>query len=138
MRTYVDGHKDRLIDIMTATLVTVGMHDTVASVEAVLDKKGLTLVPVIDSERNDCFGVISLKDISHFHAAKKNSKAVEAWEICSYKPLMASTESSIEEVARLMVDHSIHHVVVMEKGQLKGIVSSLDIVAACLPPTAMK
>jgi CBS domain-containing protein len=138
MNTIIGSMEQKIFDIMTVAPVTVDMQDAVYKVEEVLNEHGLSSVPVIDPERRDCFGIISLKDIAHFNAAKKNSRAVRAWEICSYKPQMADPEASIEDVARLMVEHQIHHVVVVENGLLKGFVSSLDIIAACLPLRSRK
>jgi len=128
----VVGSEHTIHSIMSASLVTVDMQDTVRRVEEILNQHNLSSVPVIDPERHDCFGIISLKDIAHFNSAKRNPSAVLAWEMCTYKPLTASPQSSIEEVARLMLEHQIHHVVVVEHGVLKGLVSSLDVVAAYL------
>jgi len=128
--------KNNILEIMSGALVTVDMQDTVLRVEEILNEHNLSSAPVIDSEKCDCFGIISLKDIAHFHAAKKNPRAVRAWEMCSYKPLTAGPESSIDEVGRLMVDNHIHHVVIVDNGRLKGFVSSLDILAACLPQSS--
>ena len=138
MKTTVGGMERNIFDIMTAGPVTVDMQDSVYRVEEVLNEHDLSSVPVIDPERHDCFGIISLKDIAHFHATKKNSRAVRAWEMCSHKPLTADPETSIEKVARLMVEHGIHHVVVVDNGLLKGFVSSLDIIAVCLPSKSRK
>lgn len=118
--------------IICASLVAVDMQDTVQRVEEVLNQHNLSSVPVVDPARGDCFGIISLKDIAHFHAAKRNPNAVLAWEMCTYKPLTASPQTSVEDVARLMVEHRIHHVVVVNNGVLKGLVSSLDVIAAYL------
>ena len=122
----------KILSIMCGSLITVDMQDTVLRVEDVLNQHNLSSVPVIDPERRDCFGIISLKDIAQFRAAKRNPSAVLAWEMCTYKPLAASPQASIEDVARLMVEHRIHHVVVVEDGVLKGLVSSLDVIAASL------
>ncbi len=127
--TYV-GMEGKILDIMRASLATVDMQDTVLRVEQALNGHNLSSMPVIDSERHDCFGIISLKDVTHFHSLKRNPRTVRAWEMCSYRPLTVSPESSIHEAARLMVDNQIHHVVVVDNKVLKGIVSSLDILAA--------
>ena len=126
------GSKTTIAGIMCASLVTVDMQDTVLRVEEVLNQHNLSSVPVVDRERGDCFGIISLKDVAHFRSAKRNPSAVLAWEMCTYKPLAASPQASIEDVARLMVEHRIHHVVVVQDGVLKGLVSSLDVIAAYL------
>jgi CBS domain-containing protein len=126
--------ENRIIDIMSVPPVTVDMQDTVERVEEVLAEHDLSSVPVIDSERRDCFGIISLKDIAHFNATKRNPRTTLAWEMCTYKPLTVGPQSSIAEVGRMMVEHQIHHVVVVvENARITGIVSSLDVIAALLP-----
>ncbi len=119
-------------DIMHEAPVTVNMGDTVLRTEEVLEEHNLSSVPVIDPVRKDCFGIISLKDIRHFHALKKNPRVVHAWEMCTYKPLQVGPETPVKEAARLMVEQGIHHLVVVEQKLVRGFVSSLDIVAHLL------
>ena len=64
--------------LIHGTPVTVDMQCTVLQVEETMERHGVTSVPVVDSNRKDCFGIISLKDIHHFHAAKKNAHVVRA------------------------------------------------------------
>ena len=136
MKAIIGGMTGKISEIMTTVLITVDMEDSVHRVEEVLNEHSLSSIPVIDHEKHDCFGIISLKDISIFHAAKKNPQDVRAWEVCSYKPLTADSESSVDEVGRLMVNNHIHHVVIADNGILKGFVSSLDIIGACLPQSS--
>lgn len=133
METTRSGIKGKISDIMTRSPVTAYVQDTVHRVEEILQANALSSLPVVDPDQHDCFGIISLKDLARFHAENRNALAVRAWELCSYKPLAVGPESSLEEAARLMVEHSIHHLVVQDDGILCGYVSSLDIVAACLP-----
>jgi CBS domain-containing protein len=53
--------------------------------------------------------------------------SMRAWQLCTYKPISVEADAPVEAVARLMVEHRIHHVVVMERGQVAGVVSSLDL-----------
>jgi CBS domain-containing protein len=126
----------KILDIMSVPPVTVDMQDTVHRVEEILVEHDLSSVPVIDPERRDCFGIISLKDIAHFNATRRNPRTTLAWEMCTYKPLTVGPQTSIAEVGRMMVEHQIHHVVVVEDARIAGIVSSLDVIAAWLPPAA--
>jgi len=116
--------------VMTQCVFTVDTQDTIEKVEAVMNSHGLSSVPVVD-EQNITFGIISAADLVHFHSGKKNPKAVRAWEMCTYKPLEASPDVPIREVAALMVDHHIHHVIVTEHRVVKGFVSSLDLIRHC-------
>ena len=73
-------------------------------------------------------GVITASDLLRFHADKKNPLKVCAWQLCTYKPITVRPDATVSEVARLMVEKSIHHVVVTEGADIQGVVSSLDFV----------
>ena len=73
-------------------------------------------------------GVITASDLLRFHADKKNPLKVCAWQLCTYKPITVRPDATVSEVAGLMVEKSIHHVVVTEGADIQGVVSSLDFV----------
>lgn len=132
MNTTTGRLKDGVADIMATALIKVEMQDSMHAVAEVLHAHHLSSVPVVDPVTNECFGIISLKDIHHLNAQKTNLKAIRAWEACTYKPIAVAPDVSIEDVGRLMIDHRIHHVIIAENRKLKGFVSSLDIIAACV------
>ncbi len=106
----------------------VDMDDTVTDVEGVFATKGLSWAPVVEADRT-VVGVISTADLLRFHAqGQGDPAAVPAWQLCSYKPIAVSPDTPISEVARQMVEHKIHHVVVTDDGDIAGVVSSLDFV----------
>ena len=84
-------------------------------------------MPVVESN-GVVLGVISASDLLRFHADKKDPSKVCAWQLCTYKPITVLPEATVSEVARLMVEKSIHHVVVTEGAGIQGTVSSLDFV----------
>ncbi|MBX3619618.1 MAG: CBS domain-containing protein [Rhizobacter sp.] len=110
---------------------TIGLDDTVQEVEALLAAHDLTWAPVV-GEQGVVLGVISSADLLQFHAAKGQPDRVSAWQLCTYKPISVTADASISSVAALMVEHRIHHVVVMDGGTLCGVVSSLDFVKLCV------
>lgn len=113
--------------MMTACVETVGMEDFVAQVETAMSAHQLSSMPVVD-DAGRIFGIISAADVMHFHALKRNPKAVHAWEICTHKAIMVDMDASARDVAALMAQNHIHHVVITDAGTIKGIVSSLDFV----------
>jgi len=52
--------------------------------------------------------------------------------LCTYKPISVDQATPLGEVARLMVERRIHHVVVTGDAGLAGVVSSLDFVRNCI------
>lgn len=114
--------------MMEKPATTVEMDDRIENVEAVLRSHNVSAVPVVDGATGMIMGIISARDLLRFHADKKDPAALRAWEICSYKPIEVGPDASVSHVARLMVTHGIHHVVVTENKQIVGIVSSHDFV----------
>lgn len=113
--------------IMRTTVVPVSMDDTVEMAEILMQSKHVSSAPVYDDD-GAILGIVTATDLVKFHAMGKDPKTVKAWEICTYRPVEVTPDTAIIEVAELMVEHKIHHVVVMENETMRGIVSSLDFV----------
>ena len=122
-------------NLMTREIWTVGSEDTIDRVEHIFALHNLSAAPVVD-DAGSLFGVISSYDLLHFTAARRNPRATRAWELCSYKPIAVSPDTPISHVARMMLTNKMHHVLVVEEGQLKGIVSTIDFVKQCVPDLA--
>lgn len=121
----------QITSLIEESVITVALNDTVETVEKVLDSHHLSCVPVINAQ-GECFGVISAPDLVHFHSARKNPIAERAWEMCTHKTIAVSADISVKEAAELMVENNIHHLVVVEDGSVRGIVSSIDILRGAL------
>ena len=110
----------------------VDMDDTVAEVESLFARQGLSWAPVLESKRT-IVGAISASDLLQFHVLGQDSTAVRAWQRCSYKPISVSPDTPVGDVARLMIESKIHHVVVIDsEGIIVGVVSALDFVRTFL------
>ena len=112
---------------MERQVCAVDMDDTVAEVESLFARQGLSWAPVLESSRT-VVGAISASDLLQFHALGQDPSAVRAWQRCSYKPISVSPDTPVSEVARLMIESKIHHVVVIADEGIAGVVSSLDFV----------
>ena len=110
---------------------SVDMDDSVAEVESLFARQGLSWAPVLESGRM-IVGAISASDLLQFHALGQDPTAVRAWQRCSYKPISVSPDTPVSEVARLMIESRIHHVVVIDSEGIAGVVSSLDFVRTFL------
>lgn len=117
--------------LMQHEVFSVGPDDTMQAVEALMLARDLSWVPVVESG-GVVLGVISSTDLLRFHTDGKEASAVCAWQICTYKPITVRPDASVSEVARLMLETRIHHVVVADGSDIKGVVSSFDFVRTFL------
>jgi CBS domain-containing protein len=140
----------RAKDIMTKDLITVSPEMGIASAARVLLENGINGVPVLDSGRlvgilcqSDLIaqqkkipvpslftlldGFIPLKSAKHFEKALKKIAAITVADAMTSHPITVDPETSIEEVASLMVDKNFHTIPVVDKGKLVGIVGKEDI-----------
>jgi CBS domain-containing protein len=124
--------EQKIASLMSTLVTTVQADDTVETVSEELRRDGLSFVPVV-GKGDALLGIITAADLLQFDAARRDPAAVHAWEICSYKPVEVEPDASVAEVARLMVERQVHHVVVVEDKTVKGVVSSLDFVKQFVP-----
>ncbi len=71
--------------------------------------------------------LVSERDIVRVVAAGKDPAAVPAVDVASTKLEWCDAEATVNEVATLMMDHYIRHVLVERDGALAGIVSARDL-----------
>lgn len=115
-----------IASLMNREVHTAGPDDTLQAVEARLMAHGLSWMPVVD--QGNVLGVISSADLLRQHAGGSAPPKVSAWQLCTYKPVTVRPDATLGEVARLMIESNIHHVVVAEGNEIRGVVSSLDFV----------
>jgi CBS domain-containing protein len=113
--------------MMQSPVWSIGMDDTAQAAQALMSEHGLSWLPVLGADGQPV-GVIALHDLTQFYARGGDPGVVPVWQICHYKPISVAADTSILEVAGLMLAHKIHHVVVTQHGTLVGVVSALDFV----------
>lgn len=119
--------------LMNTDVFTARADDTVESVNDLMRSQGVSSIPVVEVD-DVVVGIITAADLLQFKASRRDPALVRAWEICTYQPERVAPQTSVAEVARLMTERGIHHVIVAENEVIKGIVSSLDFVRQFVPP----
>jgi CBS domain-containing protein len=81
------------------------------------------------TEKDKLVGIISERDYTRKVALKgKTSKELKVREILSERVTHVSPAHSIEECMRLMTEHRVRHLPVLEGDKIKGVVSIGDLV----------
>jgi len=138
-------------NIMTRDLITVSPDTEIAHAAKLLLEKGINGIPVVDKKgelvgiicQSDLIaqqkrlpipsiftlldGFIPLTSMKHFEKAVQKIAATTVADAMTPKPVTVRTETSIEELASLMVDKNFHTLPVVDEGKLVGVVGKEDV-----------
>ena len=78
-------------------------------------------------------GLVPLTSMKYLESQVQKIAAITVAQAMTSKPVAVQPDSSIEEVAALMVDNNFHTIPVVHKGELVGIIGKEDILRTILP-----
>ena len=117
-------------DIMSTAVFTAKPESSVGAIREVMKKKGIHAVPITEFNKLPT------------HTETKIRGIVTATDLCceidnnrTLSDIMDPTivhvipeTTSVKSAAKMMLKHDVHHIVVMNNGQIIGMISSLDFV----------
>ena len=109
-------------DIMTRDVVYVSPEDLATKARSIIRQHGYRALPVMD--KGKLVGVVSRGDILKITSNKSN---LTVSGLMNKNPETISENEDIYSAAKLLLKSGIRQVIVTEKGSLRGIVSSIDI-----------
>jgi CBS domain-containing protein len=112
---------------MTRKPLCVTPQDTLEKASSLMATGGFRQLPVVEGE--SLVGIITDRDLRG-HGGYFGSTRVDA--AMTRSPITLSPFDSAESAARLMIEHKIGAVPVVENGQVVGIVSRSDLLKALL------
>lgn len=130
----------RVRDVMTRGVVTVGEDATALEIVEIMAEKNISGVAVLDSEDN-LVGTVTKTDILRAVGEGRNLNELQARVMMMPCAITASSNMSLEEVAKLMVTQHIHRLFVSVDEEIKparvwpkyreklvGVISARDLV----------
>ena len=144
-------------DIMTRKVISVSPETEVTKATKIMLDNSVNGMPVVDSEgrlvgiicQSDLIaqqkqlplpsvftlldGVIPLFSQKNLETQAQKIMATTVSKAMTPDPITISPESSLEEIAKLMVDKKLHTLPVVEQGKLVGIVGKEDVLRTLLP-----
>lgn len=109
-------------EIMSSPVVVTRKGSRLKHTRDLFARKGINAVPVL-AEDGVIQGIISAADVAKSH---NDETLVE--EIMTDKVHVVMKNNRVQDAAKTMLKHGVHHLVVMEEGKVVGMVSSLDII----------
>ena len=143
-------------DIMTPTVITLTPETDIAQAAKLLLDHGINGAPVMDSNgalvgilcQSDLVmqqkrlpvptvftlldGYISLSSSKHFEKEVRKIAALTVSEAMTANPVSVKPDTSLEDIAGLMVDKGFHTLPVVEEGALVGVVGKEDVLRTLL------
>jgi len=113
-------------DIMTKTVASVNVDQTIFEAAELMSSKGISCVLVTDGEVP--IGVVTERDIVGRVVAKRKSLDLKVSVIMSSSLITVDPDASLKEAARLMSTNKIRRLPVLKKNKLVGIISASDFV----------
>ncbi|KKK39722.1 inosine-5'-monophosphate dehydrogenase [Mesobacillus campisalis] len=110
---------------MTSNIEACTMLDNVFEVAVKMKENDVGAIPIVDGET--LVGMITDRDIVVRGVAEKKPGSSKVEEIMSSQLVTVSPETSADEAARLMAEHQIRRLPVVEGNRLVGIVSLGDL-----------
>ncbi|MCS7187018.1 MAG: CBS domain-containing protein [Armatimonadetes bacterium] len=113
-------------DIMTTKVVTVKPSTSISDAARLLVSKKISGVPVVDEkDKTKVVGILTEADLLAAPAGAKTVGDVMKKRVVSVCP-----DTTVEEIANLLVKKKIKRVPVIDAGKLVGIVSRIDVLRA--------
>jgi CBS-domain-containing membrane protein len=137
-------------DLMTVEVMTVSSSTSVGTALDLMFEHKISALPVVDDDR--CVGIVTATDLVALLRATDNTLRSDyphyddcLWavdlvqqkldkdpvrEIMSEGMMTTAPDTPAAEVASMMSNESLHHVIVEQDGKLVGFLSSLDFLKA--------
>lgn len=129
----------KVSELMTKSLVTVGLDDTLASIKSLFDKLAIHHLLVVEGDT--LFGLISDRDLLKYLNPRVNLPgatekdlvclSTKAHQIMSHEPITLGLNATGQQAVALFNQNSISCIPIMnDKGEPVGIITIHDILKA--------
>jgi CBS domain-containing protein len=129
----------KIIEIMNRSVITCHPEEALSAIVNKFKMFNISGMPV--AEKKHLIGMITFRDISDFlptpeemckeePEALKQKLATNVKEIMTTPPLSLAPAATIDHAARLMVEHHINRVPIVDRDKIVGIVTRWDIIKA--------
>lgn len=112
-------------EIMTDDVICVTMQDNVFEIAVKMKENDIGFVPVVEGKK--LLGVVTDRDLVIRGYAEKRSGSAAVEQVMTKEVISVKPDTSTDEAARLMAQHQIRRLPVVENGELIGVVAIGDM-----------
>ena len=119
-------------EIMTPDPACCAADDTIKAAAQLMAQNDCGCIPVVDSdEEARVIGMITDRDIAVRGVARGNNPDTRVGDLMSPDPLCCSPDVNVDEIEKLMADHQVRRVAVVDnQGRCIGIIAQADLARA--------
>jgi predicted transcriptional regulator len=108
--------------LMSTPVIITQRHIKIGHLKDMLSRKKIGAVPVLEDD-GTISGIVSASDV-----LKATDDDIVVQDIMSDRVHIALKNNRVKDAAGMMAKNDVHHLVVMEDGQVVGMLSALDVV----------
>jgi CBS domain-containing protein len=112
-------------DIMSTDVVCLSKDDSVEHAAQLMDENGIGSIPVCEGAT--VVGIVTDRDITLRSVGAGGDGHQTVGQVMTPNPVVAQPDTDVHEAAKLMSDHQIRRIPIVQRGSLVGIVSLGDI-----------
>ncbi|CCH49722.1 CBS domain-containing protein [Pseudodesulfovibrio piezophilus] len=136
-------------DWMTVNVISLGVNSSVMDAAEILREKNIRQFPVIDNKAR-LVGIVSDRDIRDAMPSKflpgdavcergGGLYTLTAGDIMTLDPITVPSDTAVDEVANILVQHKVGGLPVVDGGELMGIITQADVLRfLCAASGAMR
>lgn len=113
----------KVSDVMVSPVVVTQKNKTIKHARSLFDRKKINALPVLAMD-GEIEGIITVSDVA---GETDDNKMIE--QVMTTQTHVVNANSGIIDAAKMMEKHQVHHLVVMDNGQVVGIISAMDFVS---------
>ncbi|SIS63437.1 CBS domain-containing protein [Salimicrobium flavidum] len=115
----------KLKEYMSTNTVSCDSTDNLMTLAKQMREEDVGFIPIV--ENGQYSGVVTDRDIVVKGLAKGSPEEVKASEIMTEKIITGTSDMEIDEASRLMQDHQIRRLLIVDDNKISGVVSIGDI-----------
>jgi CBS domain-containing protein len=113
-------------DVMTPTVRSVTLSQPLTEAAKVMKEADVGSLPVVDDDRR-LIGILTDRDIVLRAVAERvDPQSVKAGDVASRDLVTVEPEEDLDEALRLMAEHQVRRLPVVEDGRLVGMLAQAD------------
>ncbi|MFE4569165.1 CBS domain-containing protein [Paenibacillus chitinolyticus] len=112
-------------EVMSTDCVTVTLQDNVYEIALKMKQHDIGFIPVV--EGNTLIGVVTDRDLVVRGYAEKHSGSTAVKQVISEHLTTISPETDVQEAAKVMAQHQVRRLPVVEDGNLVGVIAIGDL-----------